>query len=152
MSRALELVQIVESRGGRLSIEGQTLAIDPRAAGEPFIPELRAHKAAIIELLQARQEEAFTRWLAFACAFNGRWFTNMAALHRSFSAWQAEHGAAPPSLAEFKQLLVEQDLLVAEVADVTLTSGLGFKNDIEAIAGFDDMPANMPAGSAPDAA
>jgi hypothetical protein len=73
MNTALELIEAVEANGGRLSIEGDYLVIDPSEAGASLVEKLRRHKSQIISLLQSRAaapvvdpldawREDFTRW------------------------------------------------------------------------------------------
>ena len=54
MSAAMELIQIVESSGGRFRVDGDRLGIVPREAAAQVIEELRRHKPEIIELLAQR--------------------------------------------------------------------------------------------------
>jgi len=56
MNEAEELIRIVESRGGRLTIEGSKLVIEPEEAALPLVEELRSHKGEILELLAERPE------------------------------------------------------------------------------------------------
>lgn len=51
-SAALSLIRAVEAKGGRITVDGSWLVIDPREAGEPIADELLRHKAEIIALLQ----------------------------------------------------------------------------------------------------
>jgi len=51
VSAAMELIQIVESTGGRFRVDGDRLGIVPREAAAQVIEELRRHKPEIIELL-----------------------------------------------------------------------------------------------------
>ncbi len=55
-STAAELVQIVESAGGRFKIDGDRLGIVPGKAAEPVMESLRQHKREIINLLQTRSD------------------------------------------------------------------------------------------------
>jgi hypothetical protein len=54
MSAALELIRIVEAKGGQLRVEDGWLVIAPGDAAEPVMEELRQHKPEIIELLAQR--------------------------------------------------------------------------------------------------
>ena len=54
MTSPLELIQIVESTGGRFEIDGDRLGIYPKEAAAPVLEELRQHKWEIIELLSQR--------------------------------------------------------------------------------------------------
>jgi hypothetical protein len=53
-SAALSLIAAVEANGGRITVEGQWLVIDPREAGLPIADELRQHKAEIMAELAQR--------------------------------------------------------------------------------------------------
>ncbi len=46
------LIREVEAKGGRISVDGPWLVINPRKAGEQIVDALRKHKAEIIELLR----------------------------------------------------------------------------------------------------
>ena len=54
MSAALELIQVVESAGGRFMVDGDRLGIVPREAAAPVIDELRQHKAELLVELARR--------------------------------------------------------------------------------------------------
>ena len=54
MNEAEELIRIVESRGGRLTIEGSKLVIEPEEAALPLVDSLRTYKPEIVALLQSR--------------------------------------------------------------------------------------------------
>jgi hypothetical protein len=54
VSAALELIQIVESAGGRFMVDGDRLGIVPREAAAPVIDELRQHKAELLAELARR--------------------------------------------------------------------------------------------------
>ncbi|MGB8030269.1 MAG: hypothetical protein WCF30_11450 [Terracidiphilus sp.] len=54
MNGALELIQTVESAGGRFMVDGDRLGIAPATAAEPVMEDLRRHKAEIIGLLSSR--------------------------------------------------------------------------------------------------
>ena len=54
MSAALELIQVVESAGGRFMVDGGRLGIAPATAAAPLIDELRRCKIEIVELLAQR--------------------------------------------------------------------------------------------------
>lgn len=54
MSAALELIQVVESAGGRFMVDGDRLGIAPREAAAPVMEELRQHKAELLAELARR--------------------------------------------------------------------------------------------------
>ena len=54
MSAALELIQAVESAGGRFMVDGGRLGIVPATAAEPLIEELRQHKTELLAELARR--------------------------------------------------------------------------------------------------
>jgi hypothetical protein len=51
---ALELIQVVESAGGRFMVAGDRLGIVPREAAAPVIDELRRHKVELLAELARR--------------------------------------------------------------------------------------------------
>jgi hypothetical protein len=54
MSAILELIELVESLGGRFMVDGDRLGIVPATAAAPVVEQLREHKAQIIDLLKSR--------------------------------------------------------------------------------------------------
>jgi hypothetical protein len=54
MNSAPELIQAVESVGGRFMVDGDRLGIVPSSAATPIIEELRQHKAELIAELARR--------------------------------------------------------------------------------------------------
>lgn len=54
MTAVLELIQIVESAGGRFMVDEDRLGIVPGKAADPVMAELKAHKREIIALLVER--------------------------------------------------------------------------------------------------
>jgi Zn ribbon nucleic-acid-binding protein len=54
VSAALELIQIVESAGGRFIVDGDRLGIVPKQAAAPVIDALREHKRELIDIVKAR--------------------------------------------------------------------------------------------------
>jgi hypothetical protein len=54
MNSVPELIQAVESAGGRFMVDGGRLGIVPATAAVPLMVELREHKGEIIELLAQR--------------------------------------------------------------------------------------------------
>ena len=78
MNEAMDVIRAVEENGGRLSVDGEWLVIEPSEAGVPVVEELRAHKAEIIALIQsdkwtgpchdpAAWAEVFRRWMLDSC-------------------------------------------------------------------------------------
>lgn len=140
MSTVHELIQIVESAGGKFMIDGDRLGIVPATAAAPVLEELRRNKPEIIGLILERNaavwRRPFTGWLNFTCARRPRDFAGLVCLHRSFVEWQAEHNDQAPDLAVFEALLVERGFLTGEVAGTKLVSGLAFRDDLESIRRF----------------
>jgi hypothetical protein len=56
VSTAIELIQIVESAGGRFVVDGDRLGIFPKDAAVSVLDELRQHKQAILDLLSRRPQ------------------------------------------------------------------------------------------------
>jgi hypothetical protein len=56
MSAALELIRIVQSRGGRLWVDGEDLVIAPKNAAMPVIEALRRLKPELVEELVRRPQ------------------------------------------------------------------------------------------------
>jgi glutathione S-transferase len=54
---ARSLIQAVAANGGRITVVGNRLAINPGKAGKQIADELRLHKAEIIELLELAQSK-----------------------------------------------------------------------------------------------
>lgn len=54
MSVALELIQVVESAGGRFMVDGDRLGIVPKETAVPVLAELREHKAELLAELARR--------------------------------------------------------------------------------------------------
>jgi hypothetical protein len=54
MNSVPELIQAVESLGGRFMVDGSRLGIVPATAAAPLIDELRRYKVEIVELLAQR--------------------------------------------------------------------------------------------------
>jgi hypothetical protein len=107
MSTAQELIRIVESRGGRLTIEGEKLVIEPGNAAAPVMEELRANKPEIIALLQSRIDQETESapdgdslpgdWLLERCVYRDRWRGGVGCLYLDAAQWCAEHGRAVPA-------------------------------------------------------
>jgi len=140
MSTPIELIQAVEARGGRLSVEDEYLVIDPRKAGEPLMEELRRHKAEIITVILERAalrwRNPFEQWLRLECALRPRDFGGLNCLHRSFSAWAGEQDGATCSRDVFERLLKEHDFVFAGVCGVVLVAGLMLREDVESVVRF----------------
>jgi hypothetical protein len=74
--------------------------------------------------------EPFARWLDITCVRHSRQFSGLLCLSRAFSMWMVERDDVPPTSEVFTRLLLEQDLLIAEVKGTVLVSGLVFKDDL----------------------
>jgi hypothetical protein len=131
MNEAEELIRIVESRGGRVFIEGEKLVIEPQSAALPLIDSLRAYKPEIIDLIQGRTatppetpqaaSEAvngdspdewaadFVTWIDANCVHRpGKddW-TAVSILHIAFCESQIARDSVPCTRAVFEDLLRE---------------------------------------------
>jgi hypothetical protein len=84
MNEAEELIRIVESRGGRLTIEGSKLVIEPEEAALPLVDSLRTYKPEIVALLQSRTEQETE-----SAPENDALFLDLA-------RWCADHGQTAP--------------------------------------------------------
>lgn len=80
----------------------------------------------------AAWSESLSRWLDSACVCAPRCFAGLICLHGHFCEWAVEQGHVPIARDAFKQMLVDRDFLVGEVAGVVLISGLIFREDFEA--------------------
>ena len=80
----------------------------------------------------AALHEDFARWLDSACVRAPRCFAGLICLHGHFCEWAVEQGQLPSTRETFKQMLVDGEFLIGEVAGVVLVSGLTFREDFEA--------------------
>lgn len=123
MNEALELMRIVESRGGRFILEGAQVFIEPEEAALPIVESLRAHKMEIRSLLQSRTEQrAFpeatsdsllSAWMLDRCVFRNRCSGGVGALHLDLARWCADHERpAPASRRSFERALQEEGFSV----------------------------------------
>jgi len=145
MSEAEELIRIVESRGGRFTIEGEKLVIEPQSAALPLIDSLRTYKPQIVALLQSRTEaesapesDALGLWLLAHCVYCDRCFGGVGALHLDLARWCADHERPVP---ESRRAFTAQ--LQAEGFAVTtdgLVYGLMLAEDWEAHERFQAAP------------
>jgi len=123
MNEAEELIRIVESRGGRLTIEGSKLVIEPEEAALPLVDSLRAYKPEIVALLQSRSEQetdsapdsdAPGLWMLERCVYRDRCFGGVGALFLDLARWCADHGqTAPESRRAFAAELQAEGFAVA---------------------------------------
>jgi hypothetical protein len=140
MSEAEELIRIVESRGGKLTIEGKKLVIEPGEAAWPLIDSLRTFKPQILALLQSRTEQeaesapendVIGLWLLEKCVYRARCSGGMGGLHLDFARWcAAQCLTLPESRRSFVAAL--QAAGFAVTAD-GLVSGLVLREDVEAV-------------------
>ncbi|MGA8910819.1 MAG: hypothetical protein WB524_24620 [Acidobacteriaceae bacterium] len=138
MNEAEDLIRIVEQRGGRLTIEGEKLVIEPQSAALPLIDSLRAHKPQIVALLQSRSEQesaqdsdALGLWLLARCIYRDRCAGGMGGLHLDFARWCTAQGLTIP---ESRRTFVAA-LQAAGFAVTTdgLVSGLVLREDVQAV-------------------
>ena len=148
MNEALELMRIVESRGGRFILEGAQVFIEPEEAALPIVESLRARKLEIRSLLQSRYqpqadpeqdgEALLSEWMLERCVFRDRSWTPIATLHLDCSRWRADHGK--PMHASRRAFV---DALRAQGFTVTadgLCSGLLLKKDWKRNEAFQAAP------------
>jgi hypothetical protein len=147
MNEAQELIHIVEARGGRLTIEGEKLVIEPDTAALPLMDSLRMYKPAIMDLLRSRAQQeqdaaddsdSFGLWMLARCVYRDRAWGGVGALHLDLARWCADHRQSAP---ESRRVFVES--LQAEGFAVTtdgLVYGLMLGEDLEAIERSQTVP------------
>lgn len=118
MNEAEAIICLVESRGGRVFIEGEKLVIEPKEAALPLIDSLRTYKPQIVALLQRRTEQetesvpdrdALGLWLLARCVYRDRCWGGVGALYLDLARWCAERGQpAPESRRAFTAELQEE--------------------------------------------
>jgi hypothetical protein len=148
MNEAQELILIVESRGGRLTIEGEKLVIEPQSAALPLADSLRTYKPEIVALLQSRSEQeaesaperdALGLWMLARCVYRDRCFGGVGALYLSLARWCAEHGRpAPESRRAFAAVLLAKGFTVTTDG---LVVSLVLREDVLAHELFQNPPA-----------
>ncbi|MDR3752858.1 MAG: hypothetical protein P4K93_09340 [Terracidiphilus sp.] len=135
MNEAQELIRIVESRGGRLTIEGEKLVIEPLSAALPLADSLRTYKPEIVALLQSRtaqetESDALGLWMLARCVYRDRSWGGVGALYLDLARWCAEQGRpVPASRRAFTAELQAEGFAVS--AD-GLVYGLMLREDAEA--------------------
>jgi hypothetical protein len=139
MNEARDLIQIIESRGGRLTVEGEKLVIEPATAAAPVIDSLRTFKPEIVALLQSRTEQetnpapesdALGLWMLARCVYRDRCWGGVGALYLDLARWCAEHGQpAPESRRAFAAELQAEGFAVTTDG---LVYGLMLGEDLEA--------------------
>ena len=147
MNEAEELIRIVESRGGRLTIEGSKLVIEPEEAALPLVDSLRAYKPEIVALLQSRTEQetesapendALGLWMLERCVYRDRCFGGVGALFLDLARWCADHGqTAPESRRAFAAELQAEGFAVTTDG---LVYGLMLGEDLETVMHFQGVP------------
>jgi hypothetical protein len=147
MNEAEELIRIVESRGGRLTIEGSKLVIEPEEAALPLVDSLRTYKPEIVALLQSRTEQetesapendALGLWMLERCVYRDRCFGGVGALFLDLARWCADHGqTAPESRRAFTAALQAEGFAVTTDG---LVYGLMLGEDLETVMHFQGVP------------
>jgi hypothetical protein len=141
MTVAEQLIQQIEGAGGRLSIDGTRLRVEPSRAGAPrpaaeVIEKLKANKRAVIDLLLARDAElwrgAFEGWLSTRCIQRQRDFGSFNVLLIDLNLQAGLQGGSACGPGLFSWLLAGRDFLTAEVCGTMLVSGLLLKEDWQA--------------------
>ena len=136
MNAALELIHIIEARGGQFLIAGEQLGIQPGDVATPLLEQLRANKAAIIALLRSRTAkpeqdvDELGLWLLDRCCFRDRSWTLIAALHLDHARWCKDHERpVPASRRAFERALQAEGFTVTD----GWCYGLLFKADVLAM-------------------
>ena len=147
MNEAEELIRIVESRGGRLTIEGSKLVIEPEEAALPLVDSLRTYKPEIVALLQSRTEQetqsapendALGLWMLERCVYRDRCFGGVGALFLDLARWCADHGqTAPESRRAFAAELQAEGFAVTTDG---LVYGLMLGEDLKTVMHFQGVP------------
>lgn len=144
ISEALELIRVVEARGGKLFVEGEYLIVEPAEAGEPLADKLRAHKKQIIDLLIGCPKfsdhdidpwrEDFLRWLEGNCVSrpDREDSTSVSCLLINFCEWGTTHNSVPCSRPVFERLLMGSGFRLKD----GLASPLLLKADLQVYADF----------------
>ena len=141
MNAALELMRIVEARGGRFIMEGSEIFIEPEEAALPLVESLRARKFEIRALLlEGRPEQQADpesdgdslpgEWMLERLVFRDLCFGGIAALHLDLARWSACHARpVPASRRGFERALQAEGFAVSMDG---LVYGLVLREDIEA--------------------
>ncbi len=138
MNAALNLIRAVQVNGGRLTVEGDQLVIEPGEAAEPLVDELRAHKAQIIALIQSPAhdpeawKEDFHHWSLDHCMYLDRCLGGIGTLCSDFGEWATGHSSVPCTRQTFERLLTDAGFFFAD----GMVYGLILKVDLEAHADF----------------
>ncbi len=157
MNEAQELIRIVEARGGRLTIEGEKLVIEPGEAALPLVDSLRAYKPEIVALLQSRAEpdatpesDALGLWMLARCVYRDRAWGGVGALYLDLARWCAAQGRAlPESRRAFTAELLAEGFAVTTDG---LVCGLMLGEDSEAQERAQAAPEASGAPASPKAA
>lgn len=157
MNEAEALIRIVESRGGRLTIEGEKLVIEPQSAALPLIDSLRMYKPQIVALLQSRtdpesvpESDALGLWMLARCVYRDRAWGGVGALYLDLARWCAEQGQpAPESRRAFVAALQAEGFAVDTNS---LVYGLMLGEDSEAHDRLQAAPRASAAPAQPQAA
>lgn len=147
MNAARSLMATIERRGGRLSVEGEFLVVEPSEAGASLLNELRMHKTEIIGLLRGAHagmaehdpeawSDDFLMWLKSGRVVHREGtddWGGVGCLHIDFCEWAVVHDSVPCARRTFEQLLEEDGFYVADglvrgvVLRVELDSAIGQK-------------------------
>jgi hypothetical protein len=149
MNSIPELIQAVESAGGRFMVDGDRLGIVPSSSAAPMLAELRQHKPEIIALLQSRTEQetesepdsdALGLWMLARCVYRDRCWGGVGALHLDLARWCADCGRPmPASRRAFVMMLQAEGFEVT--ADGDFVYGLILASDWEAHEHYRAAPA-----------
>jgi hypothetical protein len=145
ISVAQSLIRSVEARGGRITVEGEWLVIDPREAGEPIVDELRRHKAEIIELLRpAPNMDALWNWLLENCVLCDQCISGLGPLYLDFARWCASRSIPHPgSRDQFQETLRLAGFEAKETTGEVMVPRLILKSNYEVYFGRAPAPGNL---------
>jgi hypothetical protein len=143
MNEAQELIRIVESRGGRLTIEGEKLVIEPQSAALPLADSLRTYKPEIVALLQSRTEQeaesapesdALGLWMLARCVYRQGYedSAGISCLWIDFCEWAVTADSVPCTRRTFERLLADAGFRCAD----GMAAGLLLRVDLEAVLCF----------------
>lgn len=161
MNAARFLMTTIERRGGRLSVDGEFLVVEPSEAGASLLNELRIHKTEIIGLLRGEAagmadhdpgawSDDFLMWLKSGRIMHreGRddW-GGVGSLHIDFCEWAVTHDAVPCTRRTFERLLEEGNFHIAD----GLVRGVVLLVDLQEVPKSDSLQKSPQAAPAKEA-
>jgi len=141
MTSALELISAIKQRGGRLTVEGDRLVIEPADAGLPFMESLKIHKPEIIAVLKSEPHDytedlraPFVQWVDSSCVSGERFAGNLRPMLVDFCEWLAARNVQPCPFELFAGLARELGCIVGETpTGEILALGLALNSDLDGI-------------------